>query len=111
MATDNSFVEYVIDQLSSVKTLRSKKMFGEYAIYVQEKLVVLVCDNQVFVKITNLGRNFAKGLEEASPYPGAKPCFLVGDKIEDIEWFQEFVTITAQELPLPKPKKSNSKRG
>lgn len=50
MASDLAFVEYVCDQVGNVGNLSFKKMFGEYAIYLENKVVALVCDNQLFVK-------------------------------------------------------------
>jgi len=50
------------------------------------------------------GRKIIGKVEEASPYPGAKPCFVIRDRIDDKEWISELVRVTAAELPLPKPK-------
>lgn len=80
-------------------------MFGEYAIYHKEKLVTLVCDNQVFVKPTQAGRAFIGEVVEAPPYPGAKPSFLMGDQVEDKEWLGQLISLTEKELPTPEPKK------
>ena len=84
-------------------------MFGEYAIYSDGKIVALVCDNQLFVKQTDGGRLFIGDVVEASPYPGAKLCFLIEDKVEDREWFSNLIRITAKELPTPKPKKEGKR--
>ena len=56
MASDINFVEYVVGQLEHLGEVSARKMFGEYAIYHKEKLVALVCDNQMFVKPTQAGR-------------------------------------------------------
>ncbi|MBL8995161.1 MAG: TfoX/Sxy family protein [Spirochaetia bacterium] len=79
-------------------------MFGEYAIYCNEKLVALICDNHLFVKPTEKGRAFLKVPVEAPPYPGAKPSFLIQEKISDSAWLTKLIKITADELPLPKAK-------
>ncbi len=98
MTSDLNFVEYVCDQINSGGQVSFKKMFGEYAIYYGEKVVALVCDHQLFVKPTAGGRDamlqgsrYAKlarresfaNLVEASPYPGAKPYFLIGEQLDD----------------------------
>lgn len=82
-------------------------MFGEYAIYVGPKLVALICDNQLFVKKTEKGRAFIQDPVEGSPYPGAKPCFVI-PKNADAVWLRKLVKITAEELPSPKAKKKKS---
>jgi DNA transformation protein len=87
-------------------------MFGEYALYCDERVVALICDDQVFVKITDLGKAFVGSkYAEGFPYPGAKPAMLIGgDIIENKEAFTELIDITARALPLPKPKKSKIKK-
>ncbi|MCC3506339.1 MAG: TfoX/Sxy family protein [Microcoleus sp. PH2017_19_SFW_U_A] len=52
MSSDLSFVEYILDQINQAGQVSFKKMFGEYAIYCDEKVVALVCDNQLFIKPT-----------------------------------------------------------
>jgi TfoX/Sxy family transcriptional regulator of competence genes len=111
MASDLAFVEYVRDQMSAAGTITSRKMFGDYAIYCDGKVVALVCDDQLFVKPTSAGRSFVKRVTEAPPYPGAKAHFLIGDELDDREWISNLVRITERELPVPKPKKSKRSGG
>ncbi len=110
MSSDQSFVDFIVDQIDSTGTITSKKMFGEYAIYSDNKVVALICDNRLFVKPTEKGRAFIGDTIEAPPYPNAKPSFLIEDKFEDREWISELIRITAEELPEPKPKKIKSKK-
>lgn len=110
MATDLSFVEFIVDQLEGAGLVTYKKMFGEYALYCNGKVVALVCDNQFFVKPTPGGRAFAGNVSEAAAYPGAKLSFLIGEKLEDREWIRKLIRITAQELPAPQPKIVKQKR-
>jgi DNA transformation protein len=105
MASDLSFVDYVCDQISAAGAITFRKMFGEYAIYSEGKVVALICDNQLFVKITTGGRAFVERASEAPPYPGAKPHFLIGDELDDREWMTKLIRTTERELPLPKPRK------
>lgn len=105
MASDLSFVEYVCDQLDGVEGVTYRKMFGEYAIYIGEKVVGLVCDNQLFVKSTDAGRALLTKPVMAPPYPGAKPAFLIDAELDDGEFVSALFKATAKELPEPKPKK------
>jgi TfoX/Sxy family transcriptional regulator of competence genes len=111
MASELSFVEFIVDQIENAGVITFRKMFGEYAIYCDGKVVALVCDNQLFIKPTEGGRSFIGDVVEAPPYPGAKLSFLVEDKFEDREWISNLVKITTKELPEPKPKKKKNKRG
>lgn len=68
------------------------------------------CDNKLFIKPTESGRSSIKDVVEAPPYPGAKPCFLIEDKLDDRDRISNLVRITVKELPEPKPKKRKSKK-
>ena len=104
MGTDKSFIDYIIEQLEHAGIISTRKMFGEYALYSDGKVVAFACDNQLFIKPTIAGRAFIGTPSEAPPYPGAKNYFLVDDGIDDRDWLSELVRVTAHELPLPKPK-------
>lgn len=105
MASEQNFVDYVAGQIKYAGLITVKKMFGEYALYANEKLFALICDNKLFIKPTNAGRMFIGDVVEAPPYAGAKPSFLIEEKLEDKDWLSELVRISVEELPLPKPKK------
>lgn len=109
MASDKSFVEYVVGQIDSDSPITFRSMFGEYAVYCDGKLFGQVCDNRLFIKPTEAGRAFIGNVVEAPPYPGAKLSFLIEDKLEDRQWLSHLVIITAAELPAPKPKKKKKK--
>ncbi len=107
MSSDLNFVKFIAEQMKDAGNISFRKMFGEYAIYCNQKVVALVCDNQLFVKPTEAGRSFIGDAVEAPPYPGAKMYFLIEDKIENREWLGELIRVTADELPEPKRKKKN----
>jgi TfoX/Sxy family transcriptional regulator of competence genes len=109
MASELSFVEFVVEQMESAGAVSYRKMFGEYAVYCTGKLVALICDNQLFVKPTDGGRAYMGNVVEAPPYPGAKSYFLIEENLEDPEWMSALIKLTAQELPLPQPKKKKTK--
>lgn len=108
MASEKSFVEFVIDQIDYAGGIIAKKMFGEYGIYADGKLFGLICDNRVFIKPTKVGRAYIGHVTEMSPYPGAKPYFLIEEKLEDKDWLSELVRVSVEELPKPKPKKNKN---
>ncbi len=104
MASDQKFVDFVLDQIENAGEISAKKMFGEYGLYVNGKIFALICDNKLFVKPTHAGRAFIGDVLEAPPYPGAKPSFLIDDRIDDRAWLSELVRISEKELPPPKQK-------
>ena len=105
MASDENLVKFISEQMEDAGAIRYRKMFGEYAVYCNEKVVALICDDKLFVKPTAGGRAFIGEAVEAPAYPGAKMSFLIEDRFEDREWISELIRITADELPAPKPKK------
>jgi len=105
MASDLSFVEFIVDQIENAGEITYRKMFGEYALYSDAKVIALICDNQLFVKPTQAGKSFINNVVEAPPYPGAKPYFLIEEQIDDRDWLSHLIRLTANELPAPKPKK------
>ena len=109
MASQQEFVDYVIEQIDNAGHITGKKMFGGYSMYSDGKLFALVCDSKLFVKPTEGGRAFIGDVNEAPAFPGAKPTFLIEDKMQDREWISTLVRITIEELPEPKPKKKKPK--
>lgn len=106
MASDKQFVDYVAGQIKRAGSITSKMMFGEYSLFSEKKIFALICDNKLYVKPTVAGKEFIGKVSEAPPYPGAKPCFLIKEKlIEDQKWLSQLVRLTLKELPAPKPKK------
>ncbi len=108
MSSDQSFVDYVCDQMGDAGAIRSRKMFGEFAIYCDDRVVALVCDDQLFIKQTPAGRTFLGDPVEAPPYTGAKPYFLI-DGLDDRGWLSQLVRLSARDLPEPKPKRSRQR--
>ena len=109
MANDQDFIDFVLDQVSA--DLSYRHMFGGTTLYLNGKVVALICDNQLFVKPTAAGRDYIGTVVEAPPYEGAKNSFLIADELEDTEWLTELFVITERALPAPKPKKTRKKKG
>src|SRR5947199_4578114 len=111
MASKQATVDFIIEQIAEAGVIRSQKMFGEYALYFNEKVVAFVCDDQLFVKPTQAGRTFIETIDERPAYPGSKLYFYIsGDLWEDRQWLTELIAVTAEELPLPKPKKKKLRK-
>ncbi|UPA22260.1 TfoX/Sxy family protein [Candidatus Peribacteria bacterium] len=106
MATAQSTADYIVDQLSDLPGIRTRKMFGEYALYYQEKVIALICDDRLYVKKTKAGEECIDDIIEDAPYPGAKPYYLIDEaRWEDREWLATLIEKTAAEIPTPRLKK------
>jgi DNA transformation protein and related proteins len=103
MASDKDFVAFVCEQMRGAGEISSRRMFGEAAVYLQDKVVALVCDNQLFLKSTEPGRAMIGAPKEAPPFPGANNWFLIAD-LDDSEFLADLARATAEALPARKVK-------
>ena len=106
MATDTSFVEYICEQARLGGRLTYKKMFGEYALYVDGKVVAFACDNSLYIKPSQAAASLAPDLPQGPPYPGAKDYPIADELLDDPEALRRLIEQTAALMPLPKPKKA-----
>jgi TfoX/Sxy family transcriptional regulator of competence genes len=97
-------IDYICDQAGFGSRLTFKKMFGEYALYLDGKVVALVCDDQLFLKPTDEGRRYLCQVALAPPYPGAREHFLIAAELDDPERIHAALELTARALPEPKLK-------
>lgn len=103
MATSKEFIEYVLEKVRTDGKVDCKKMFGEYMVYANEKPVLLVCDNSVFVKILPETREIlGSDAQTGMPYDGAKEHFFIDP--DDDEKLNELVCALEKITPLPKKK-------
>ena len=104
MATSVDYIEFVCQQLAGAPGLRYKKMFGEYMVYVNDKPVLLVCDNTVYVKKVAAVADALRSAAVGIPYQGAKEHYILD--IEDIPLAQAVVSTLERVTPLPKKRKA-----
>jgi DNA transformation protein and related proteins len=109
VASDREFVTFVCEQLRGAGEISSRHMFGEAAVYLEDKVVGLVCDNQLFVKATEPGRAKIGVPVEAPPFRGANNWFLLAD-LDDPEFLADLIRTTADALPVPKVKTKKKRR-
>ena len=111
MATSQGTIDYLLEQLIHLPEITTRKMFGEYALYSEGKVVAFICDDQLFLKPTEQGRELLDEVIEAPAYPGSKMYYLIpGDNWEDPEALGALIRTTADALPAPAPKKPRKQR-
>ncbi|WP_374434633.1 TfoX/Sxy family protein [Tabrizicola sp.] len=104
MSTRAESIEHLLDALAPLP-VSPRKMFGEYALYLDGKVVALVCDDQLFLKPTPGAQAAFPDCPRGAPYPGAKPHLLVTDALDDPDPVVLALRAIAADLPPPKPKK------
>lgn len=103
MATDLGFIEFVCEQIAGTFAVRYRKMFGEYMVYINDKPILLVCDNTVYVKILDCIHEKMKDAERGFPYEGAKEHYILD--IDHAEFSKEIITLLELFISIPKPRK------
>ena len=111
MATDPDFVEYVHEQAGFGARLTHKRMFGEYGLYLDDKVVAFACDNSLFLKPTEAGRALLPAVTLGKPYPEAKDYYVLDEFLDDAELLQRALQATADALPPPKPRPAKAPAG
>jgi DNA transformation protein and related proteins len=105
MATSKETIDYFLRQTAGAGNMRAQRMFGEFALYCENKVVGLVCDDQLFIKITPIANKYLDDSHNGHPYPGSKPWRIVPEeKWEDRQWLAEFITETAKFVEVKKPR-------
>jgi len=103
MATTLDYVGFVSEQLRGMGAVRYRKMFGEYMVYVNDKPILLVCDNTVFVKTVPELDGVLIGAERGRPYEGAREHYILD--IENAELVRKVIAILEPLTSLPKSRK------
>ena len=108
MSTTPDFIDYVCEQISGAGNIRHRKMFGEYMVYVNDKPVLLVCDNTVFVKILPCIENLMENSPKGFPYKGAKEHYILD--IDNASFAKDVARILEKNMPLPKSRTKTNKK-
>lgn len=99
MATTKDYRDFILEQLNLLDHITCKSMMGEYLLYYNGILFGGIYDNRFLIKI--VGSNKEYNLQEAIPYQGAKPMYLVDD-IDNQEKLKEIVLETCKDLSIKK---------
>ncbi len=109
MSTQKETIEFILEKLGHPDRFSTRAMFGEYALYADGKVVALVCDDQLYVKIVPASQELEVICEKDTPFPGAKPHYVVEEsQLGQIDGLAEILCAIAESLPVRKPKKSRA---
>jgi len=110
MTTSRSTVEFICEALEGARPVSTRAMFGEYALYCDSKVVGLICDDTLYLKDTPGARALVQNPNMGSPYPKAKPHFVISAELDDPDALRMLVWAICDDLPEPKPKKPRKKK-
>lgn len=108
MGTSAPTIAHMLDTLAALP-LTSRKMFGEYALYLDGKTVAFVCDDTLFIKPTAGALALLPDTERGPAYPGSKDYIVGSEVLDDPELCARVLRVVADETPMPKPKTRRAK--
>lgn len=111
MSTSADFVAYVQELARLGERMTTHRMFGEFALYVDEKVVGFACDNTLFIKYLEATTGLTAALPSGEAYPGSKPYAVADALLDDPARLQALLVATAEALPLPRPKRPRRRTG
>lgn len=103
MACTTDFIEFVCYALAPFGEVRSRKMMGDYVIYVNDKCVITACDNMAFVKKLPCIADLMADAETGCAYKGAKEEYILD--FRDRQKVLKVIEKLWEELPFPKSRK------
>ena len=103
MACTSEFIESICDMLAPLGEARSRKMMGDYVIYVNEKCVITACDNIAYVKKLPCIADLMAAAECGCPDEGAKEAYILD--LDDAPRTLKVIETIWEYLPFPRSKK------
>ncbi|MBR1936973.1 MAG: TfoX/Sxy family protein, partial [Bacilli bacterium] len=86
---------FVLEQLNLLDNITCKSMMGEYLLYYNGVLFGGIYDDRLLVKIVDNNKKY--NMQEAIPYNGAKPMYLVDD-VDNQELLRDIILDTYKSL-------------
>jgi TfoX/Sxy family transcriptional regulator of competence genes len=112
-AAKNDHIAFLEDCLKHIPEIRFKAMFGGHALYCSERVVGLVGDQTLFIKMTPGTTKLLNGLVETGPpYPGAKDAYVMAEReCLDATLIMRVITACRDDVaPAPKKIKKTAKK-
>lgn len=100
MATSIDFINYVCEQLEGIGAISYKKMFGEYMIYLNNKPVITVCENTLYVKKLECIKEKMQNIDVGIPYKGAKEHYILD--ADNADFLKNILLDIEKVTPIPK---------
>lgn len=104
MASSQSYLQFILEQLSELDEISYRGMMGEFILYYHGKVVGGIYDDRLLVKPVKSAVAYLKNAVYELPYDGAKEMLLVDD-VDDKQYLTGLFRAMYDELPSPKVKK------
>ena len=103
MASSREYLDFILEQLSSLEGISHRAMMGEYIIYYRDKVVGGIYDDRFLVKPVEVALKMMPDAQIELPYEGGSRMLAV-DNVEDREFLQSLIEAMYDELPAPRKK-------
>jgi TfoX/Sxy family transcriptional regulator of competence genes len=109
MATTPEQLAAILDRLEPLP-VTSRRMFGEYALYLDGRIPAFVIDGVLGLKITDYADERLTPELRGPIYAGSKDYWRIPlELLEDTDWAREAITETTALVEPPKPKRPRRK--
>ena len=95
MATTKEYKDFILEELRLLDNITCKPMMGEYLLYYNGILFGGIYDDRLLVKIVDSNKKY--NMQEAIPYNGAKPMYLVDD-VDNQDVLRDIVIDTCKDI-------------
>lgn len=104
MGTTREQLAAILDRLEPLP-VSARKMFGEYALYLDGRIPAFITDGILGLKVTEYADARLTPELRGPIYPGSKDYWRIpAELLDDGDWIREAFLETTALLPLPKPK-------
>lgn len=104
MASEKSYLDFILEQLSDLEEITYRPMMGEFILYYSGKIVGGIYDDRLLVKLVKSAVSYIPDAPRELPYEGAKEMLLV-ENVDDRDFLCGLFRAMYDELPAPKPRK------
>ena len=105
MSSSYDYLDFVLDQLSSLDEIDYRYMFGNFVIYYHGKVAGFIIDDRLLIKAVPTALALMPDAEHVPPFPGGKIMIMIGDYLEDRDFMNNLFNKIYYELSFPKPKR------
>lgn len=109
MACSSEFIDFICEALAPLGEVRSRKMMGDYVIYLNDKCVITACDNIAFIRKLDCIAPLMADAETGCAYEGAKEGYILD--FSDQRKAREVISILWEDLPFPKKRRRPGQSG
>ena len=122
MAVSRDYLDYVLEQLTGLGRVRSRRMFGGAGLYCEEIFFALISDDTLYLRVDAEGRShfIARGMAAFRPYADRPdisttyfevPADVLEDARELIAWSRRAIAAALAAAKLSSARARRSSKG